>query len=334
MNSAELLTNFEACQREGVWSADWRRPRLDSTEMLRRSITAGLMVADRSDYGDVAGEEMMELAVNPGMETPASHHIHESVVHHAALADMLTSAIRAPGSPPWEIPAPTPAGWTSSAFLDPSGDRLRRVVIASSWNDDRHYSEIRSWFGLGEVAMYGLPMTMAVVVIGQQRDGKRSSPWTRGFLHPYTHKLRLRKKTRVTGETFSEKWEQIWREDRGEISTRTWLQAMLDDDILRDVCFTVDIDVPSEAAVTRIKETIVRELDYVAGYGIEMMTPEVQFSTCSKCQFLKCCWSDPPFEPSEKSGFVRVQNAGGFAGDSGEFAGDYRTQQGVSGSNR
>jgi hypothetical protein len=215
---------------------------LDATQFLREAIRAGVTEDQREDFGEVAGETIMDLAVDPGMELPPTRpHLHTSVIHHAALSDVLTTALRKPGAPAWGLPPPAVVNglpWASSAFLDPSGTKLRRVVLVTSWNDDRHYSDIQSWYGMGEVVAYGLPMQMAVLVLGSHRDGRRSGPWTKGFLHPQNHKLRFRKRAKVTSEVFSDKWEQVWREDRGEISTREWLGAMLEDDVLRDVCFS------------------------------------------------------------------------------------------------
>lgn len=298
---ADLLTAYEPCNRRGTWARDWRLPRLTSTEMLQRAIRAGVMA--ESDIGQVAGDTVMELAANPGIEMPSDHHnLHQSAIHHAYLADILTQAIRKPAESPWGVPEPLSTGWTSSALLSPSGTHLRRVAIVSSWNKDRHYQEIRSWYGIGEVAMYRMPMQMVVLVVGSNIDGRRSGPWTRGFLHPQNHQLRFRKKSKSTFETFSDKWEKVWREDRDEIEAHTWMQAMLNDDILRDVCFTVDIPVPSDEECRRIQLIADVALQCAADPG----TDALQLSTCSKCQFLKCCWSTPQFPPNEKSGYVRI----------------------------
>ncbi len=206
MSTAEILTAYECCDRKGFWSRDWQRRRLTPNEMLRRALTAGVTESERSDFGEVAGETIMELGVDPGMETPSSHNIYDSVVHHAALADILTQAIRRPGARPWSIPPPTTLGgapWASGAFVDPLGTTLRQIVLASSWSDSRHYAEVRNWRTTGEVAAYRLPMQVAVLILGQYRDGRRSGPWTKGFLHPRNRMLRFRKRARISSEVFS-----------------------------------------------------------------------------------------------------------------------------------
>jgi hypothetical protein len=311
------LTSYEICPRKGFWAQHWQRRRLDPTQMLRQAIQAGVTEAVREDFGEVAGETIMDLARDPGMELPSSHYLHQSVIHHAALADVLTTALRRPQTPAWGFPPSMVVGslqWASSAFLEPSGAKLRQLVMPSVWNDERHWSEVRSWYALGEAAVYRLPVTLVVLILGQHRQGKRSGPWTKGFLHSQNHKLRFRKRSRTDPsgrkwerkfEVFSDRWEQVWREDRDEISTATWLQAMLEDDILRDVCFTVEVPAPEKVLRERILEMAERKLERLAKIT---KLPEASMSVCDRppCQFKGCCWSVQEYEPSEKTGFVEL----------------------------
>ncbi len=276
--------------------------------MLREGITAGVTEVEREDFSVVAGERIMELAVDPGMEMPDSRNLHASVYHHATLADTLTSAIRRADDKAWRVAPPeTVAGapWSSSAFLDPTGNKLRRTVMVTAWTDSRHYSELRSWYAMGEMAVYNLPMTQVVLVLGQHRDGRRNSPWTKGFQHPANRKLRFRKKGRSSTEVFSDSWRQIWREDHDEISNHDWLQAMHGDDILRDVCFTVEIPALDQSARSRILQMAQKKVDRLLSLQV---SPEPSLSVCDRppCQFRGCCWSKEPYSPAEGGDFVQI----------------------------
>ena len=302
----DLLTAAEACARRGVFARDWQRRRLTANHVLYGAVRTGL-TETRDDFGQAAGETVMELAEDRGMDRPLGGDLYRSIIHHAALADLVTGAIRKPLDAPWSIPEPEMVNgvpWDSSAYLDPSGTKLRRVLFVSHWTDERHYREVRSWYATGEVCAYKLPMQMAVVVLGQHRDGRRAGPWTKGFLHPQNHKLRFRKKSRSSSEVFSEKWEQVWREDRGEIDNRTWLQAMMDDDVLRDVLFTVDIPVPDPEMVRRVRAMASRKLERVRKI---VALPEASLSVCEGCPFKACCWSEPEFLPGTNNGFMGSQ---------------------------
>ena len=279
MNSPTLLTHDEQCRRKGYWSRSRERTKLDDTEMIQAGLRAGLTEAKRTDWGEAAGEECYALGADPGLET-THYDVHSEVVHLSCLADAIVTALRKPGDGPWQIPPPIRLGdgplWTSAAYLDPSGLHLRRVALVSAWSDDRHYSQARSWFSIGECAAYDLPMQQAVIVLGPRRNGKRSSPWTRGLRHPLNKKLRFRKKHDVA-EGFKSTWLQIWREDFDDIPTKDWLDAMLADGVLSEVCFKVDIPALSAPARDRIRDLAARKLDTLA---MMKALPDEQFTGC------------------------------------------------------
>jgi len=310
MNTPTVLANYERCERAGYWSQRWLRRKLDAVEMLQAAIRAGLMEAKRLDWGEVAGEECYGLGYEPGLETK-HYDVHGEVVHLACIADVVTAALRKTGEAPWALPEDVVLGngatWKSGAYLDPTGLNLRRVALVSAWNDDRHYSECRSWFSLGEVCAYGLPMQMAVVVLGQSRDGKRYGPWSKGLRHPVNRKLRFKKKHDVA-EGFKSTWLSIWREDFDDISTHDWLQAMLDDGVLHDACFTVKIAVPEKAARQRILDMAMRKLERLKKMD---KVPDPQLTGCdwpTPCVFRGPCHRG--LEPGAKNGFVEIGTEG------------------------
>lgn len=285
MNTAELLTAFEMCPRLAYWSRYWERIKLDGNEMLQRAIRAGVL-SERADFGEAAGEECYSFGVEPGLHSD-HYDLHAEVIHLACIADIVSTAIRKVGEPSWKIPEDLPL-WKPSCYLSPDGLHLRRIVLVSSWNDNRHYSECRSWQSLGAVCAYGLPMQMVIVVLGQNRSGKRHSPWTKGLRHPVNKKLRFRKKNDVS-EGFKSTWLPVWREDFDDISTHDWLQAMLDDGVLQDVCFPVDIPVPEKAARQRILDMAARKLEKIQNLD---SLPDPQLTGCDwpvPCLFRTPC---------------------------------------------
>jgi len=256
-----------------------------------------------ASWGDLAGSAVMQIAADRGLDTNL-HEIYPSVCHHAALADILTATLRKPDDLAWQIPEPIQK-WTSSVFISPDGSHLRRVILVSHWTDEREQSEKRSWGTMGEICQYKLPMKLAVMVIGHQRNGKRSSPWVRGFAHPANRGLRFRKKERTRSEVFSDRWEQILREDHTEITRETWLNAMLKDDVLREAAFHIDIPVPPEATVERIRSMAERKLEKL--YALKDI-PEANLSTCEwpvPCIFKRCCWGKEQRAPSSGNGFLK-----------------------------
>lgn len=277
-DSATLLTHHERCPRAGYWARDWERQKLDPNSMIEAGLRAGLL-SDRKDFNIAAGEECYQLGADRGVDSK-EYNVHSQVVHLSALADIICFALRKPGTGPWDVPDAIPVGegpvWTSGAYLDPSGLHLRRVVLVSAWSEDRHYHEARSFHSLGEVCVYGLPMQEAVIVLGQQRDGRKHGPLAKGLLHPANKKLRFRRQRHVA-QGFKDTWIQIWREDRDEISTHDWLEAMYQDGVLADCCFAVEIPVPERTARQRVLDLVARKLQAMQPLR---ELPEQNLSTC------------------------------------------------------
>jgi hypothetical protein len=81
---------------------------------------------------------------------------------------------------------------------------------------------------------------------------------------------------------------------------------MLDDDVLRDVCFKVDIPLlPNIHLSENVRSIASRKLERLTLIGD---IPEKSMSVCDRppCPFKGCCWSEKEYEPSEKAGFVGV----------------------------
>jgi hypothetical protein len=140
-----------------------------------------------------------------------------------------------------------------------------------------------------------------VVLIGQRREGRHHSPWSKGFLHPRSRNLRIAKRS---GEKFDGNWIQCWREEQENISRDKWLDAMRADRIMNDVLFDVEVPVPDPAFQSKIGQLASRKMEAITG-TTEVPPPNI--SVCDwpqRCGFAQCCWEFT--EPSEKTGFIQI----------------------------
>lgn len=306
MDTDELLTQFEVCERAAYWSLDWEKNKINPNQLLQDGIREGLL-SNREDYGEAAGEKVVEVGRDKELTTEYSD-VYSQIIHTASLADILSHALRKSVGEPWKLPEPTtiPGGheWVSSVYLSPSGTSLRRVVLVSNWSKDKHYSFCRDWTTIGNISSYNLPMQLAICVLGQVRDGKRYGYFSRGYRHPVNKGLRFRKKTDVNSR-FKESWIQIFREDFDEIPTADWLSGMYKDGVLEDSCFSVTVDAPNDRTRTHVLDLASRKLDKLM--NLESV-PDEQFTGCSwpnKCGYILPCHSGN--NPSGKYGFVRIE---------------------------
>lgn len=305
METAKLLTAFEHCPRKAFWARDWDYGKISLTDLLQIGIREGV-TSHRSDFNEAAGESVIGTAAERQIISD-QHNIYDQCFHYASIADIVSSAIRKPSDKPWLIAEPQslPNGqtWHSGAYVSSDGRFLRRVALSSNWSDDKHYSFARSWYSLAEVCVFGLPMQQATIILGQERGGKRHGYWSHGLRHPVSKQLRFRKKG-DKATPFKASWTEIWREDFDEISTGEWLSAMLNDGVLPDVCFSVEIPVPEKSAMQRIVDLAAYRLDEI--YSANTLPPQ-QLSTCdwpTACNHRNHCHKNDP--PSGRYGFVRV----------------------------
>lgn len=300
MTSADLLTENDRCPRNGFWSSQWQRQKLHPNDILRRAVDAGLMSTEE-DPGQSAGDEVMTLCADRGLDISGTG-LYQIAMHNAALADIVVTLLRSGHR--WERPADTTVNtvnWESSVYLDPSGLRLHRVILVDRWSDERKLAERHSWRTAGEIAAYELPMTLHIVLIGQRRDGKHVSPWSKGWLHPKSRGLRIRKSS---GEGFGGNWIACWREEQDTISRDHWVEAMKRDGVIPDVLFKVDVQPPCAEIIAKWKRLAEKKLVQIQ---TTTETPDPCPSQCwwpTPCQFAECC--SQYTIPSEKNGFIAL----------------------------
>lgn len=295
--SAEILTNFEHCQRWGYWSLSWKRHRLSPIQAFHESVHRAL-TEDVADPGDHAGSIIMTLATERGLEIPSKYNKYECAINHAAIADLVVTAIRQGNGERWRVCDQPRDGWASSVRMDPAGGQLRRFLAVSHWSEEREYSVKHSWYVLGEIAHFELPMQLVIAVLGPTTGGRRQSAWAKGLLHPQLSELRFRRRRRAKIEGFRETWLPVYREQHAEISRERWLSAMHADDVLRELLFVVNVAVPEPRQLATIRDLAWRQRHRL--HALEAL-PERQLATCldpiHPCPFRSCCWSDPQVLP-------------------------------------
>jgi hypothetical protein len=297
ISSAELLSNFEHCQRWGHWSQSWERHRMRPLEMLHSAVRQAL-IEDCKDPGESAGEIVMTLAADRGLDISLSHNLYRCGINHACIADLIVTRLRQDGGR-WIVPC-SDERWTTSALVSPEGTHLRRFLAVTYWSEDREFFEKHSWYSLGEIAHYELPMQLVIAVLGPVNGGRRHGHWSKAIMHPQRSELRFRLRRRAKVEGFKETWLPIWREEHDEISREKWLASMAMDEVLQQSLFVLDIPVPERPRLIQMRDMAARQLERLQKIR---RLPEKQLSTCHNplhpCPFRACCWSDPGSGPEE-----------------------------------
>lgn len=299
MGSAEVLLNHDRCPRLAHWGMRWQAANIDASEALALAVEAGVM-SEEKDPGQCAGDTIMTIASERRLNVPGSQY--DCALHLASLADIITTVLRT-GTPAWAHPtsrAWQTLVWESSAFIE-AGIRLRRIALVDRWSDERKLHELHSWKTLGEQAIYELPMTITVVVIGHRRIGRYHSQWSKGWLHPRSKTLRIQKRS---GESFKGGWVECWREQHDGISRDYWLDMMHKDHVMPEVLFPVTVDLPRDNLLVPIRALAEHKMQEIVAAP---KTPPPTISACDwprRCKFHDCCWHLK--EPTAHSGFVQL----------------------------
>lgn len=297
MGSTEVLLNHDRCPRLAHWGMRWQAPNIDASEALALAIDAGVMATD-GDPGQFAGDTIMTIASERRLNVPGSQY--DCALHLASLADIITTVLRT-GTPAWARPTDRTwqtMVWESSCFIE-AGIRLRRIALVDRWSDERRMHELHSWRTLGEQAVYELPMTISVVVIGNRRVGRYPSPWSRGWLHPRSRTLRIQKRG---GETFKGGWTECWREQHDEIEREHWIEMMRKDGVLSEHLFPIMVDLPKDGFLVPARALAQSKMQSIV---TTTKTPPPTISACDwprRCKFHGCCWNLK--EPTANAGFV------------------------------
>ena len=301
-DTASILIADEECNRKGQWNLRWEKNKLPAARILDIGIRAGLTY-DGEDFGVEAGSVVYEFGATRGVDSDL-YDQHSEIVHIANMADIISVAARKKGDKPWKTPDPV-EGWDPRCFISPDGRYLRRIVCVPNWSEERQHSITRSWYTLGPIAFYDLPMQIAVAITGNRREGKYHSFWNHALQHPQNKKLRFRKKTDIASG-FKSTWLECWRPDHDEISTQEWINAMCEDDVLKDIFFKLDVPAMDAVSRKRVMDVAGRKLERIRN---TKTLPDEQYTGCSfpvRCQFLGCC--NRGELPNGRFGFILVKD--------------------------
>lgn len=297
MDSAPLLNADDHCRRLAHYSLKWEPPVIRPTEALYQAIEHGLADESGDDPGDVASEHLMELATTRGLDSNQEDLLGEAE-HLAGIASFVTWILRTGEA--WKRPEPIklPNGtpWSPGAFLSADEGHLRRVVLCGRWDAYRMVEEEHDWRTL-ESAIYGVPMDLVVVILGQERNGRRHGPLCKGWTHPVSKTLRFRKRD---GSGFDGAWTPVFRE-QADFTREQWLDTLVEDGNLPESVLVhrgPDPNLPQNLRQVA-SEQLLRVEEYK---GI----PDPQLSRCfdrfHPCPFRSCCPNG--IEPSEANGFI------------------------------
>lgn len=228
MISTLNIVQHDQCPRLQTWSAGYELPRVSIAEALNTSLREGLLAGDAGR----AYASFMAQASNPGLDVEGRN-VYDVAQHHARLIEVVCFYLLG------DLGAWKPCGAIDDfqpLSYQMEDERLRRVVLCSSWSTLREAEERNSWWTAADTAITNRPMLINAIVIGQSRNGFRLSPWTTGFVHPENGIMRIKKKE----GRFTENWRKVYREAT-DYHPEEWLKVMQGDGAFEDVVHSLTV---------------------------------------------------------------------------------------------
>lgn len=305
LSSAQLDT-LDRCPRRFAFERDHETRSISPVGLLYAAIEGS---ATSSDPIAGAREAILErtarLDVNAGDLNPLS-----AARHVTATAEVIALALRERLGQASRVPDVDIGGhrWRSNLF-ECRGE-LHRLVLASHMDDDTLRSFAHSWGTIGELAALERPLTLTVVLIGSQRNGRRHSHWTKASQHP-VQKSVLRFAARKRDDGFTANWKLVWREQT-EIGADEWLKKMRSDDVLDELIVSRKIRYSGgDERMLQARRDIVTLAEMAAS---ARTSDPMRRSSCDEigrgaCPWQPCCYAATPTGPQDLPGLYRPRSS-------------------------
>jgi hypothetical protein len=255
---AYSLDTFQRCPRRWLLERSWRvirwRPKSLFDSCLRQGIFQISNGSDPAAEIQRARTRFLSTAANPGLDLSEGA---DSWVVANDYAGMLSTVLTAVARtvlltvqqlPPIRVTeSDASSQWSPLSWSDESGT-LHRWITVDAYDSAILSREAHSWSVFGDIVTLDAPLTLHVISIGQQRNGRRHSPWARAYKHPViAHRYKFqRKNSRGHGTSLSEQWIPIWYADQPNPDPVTWVDLMDSDGITPTLLHHIPIAQPSE----------------------------------------------------------------------------------------
>jgi hypothetical protein len=181
--------------------------------------------------------------------------------------------------------------WESLAHVD-DHSTLHRWITVDHWGEADLVRELHSWRTIGEMAATGLPMTIHVIEIGQNRNGRRSVAWARAYKHPTMANLGMHFKGKDP-KAFKG-WRHLYLAD-SKMDPDAWAEQLWKEGAAQELLHDIRVKVPSEKQCAAIKREIVMEAQAMERVKEPWSELPMSRNACDvyvPCPFQQVCYTD------------------------------------------
>lgn len=230
---AHAVTAHQTCRRSYLLHLDYQviRYRAKSLfdSLLRKVILRLSAGDDAAAVSADARTAFLTAAASPGLDLPPGADPYAIAKEWCAMLDTIPCAIARLTllvlKPSAIVQLSPSVGWRVLSNMDDSGT-LHRWITVDRWDDDALAREMHGWYAFGDMAVLAAPMMIHAVEISGIRNGRRASPWARGWRHPTHANLGYLRFRHADGSPMKG-WKPIHLADHArEITPAEWVDAM------------------------------------------------------------------------------------------------------------
>jgi hypothetical protein len=300
---AASLNDFQVCKRRFILNSEWRlaryRPKLLFDLLLRRGILQLTKQADVAQVASAAKSTFLQRAADPGLDIIGKDP-YQAAKGWTSLLESALHGVSRTTLPVLHDPAPvqltSSIDWRFLSWADDAG-MLHRWITVESWDSDTLLRELHSWRTFGDLVMSGCPLVLHVIVLGQQRNGRFMSPWTRTYVHPAMPSLRWRwTKPEDTS------WKPVQLLDQKRLDVTEWIDQAWSQQAIQPLLQDQQVEMPPESVCRDTKYQIAREASdmfRLVNERTSYLAEPMSRGSCdlySPCHFQSVCHSAEPVD--------------------------------------
>lgn len=304
---AASLSDFQTCKRRFILNSSWRlarwRPKLLFDVLLRRGIIG---LARQQDVAQVAADAkatFLQRAADPGLDIIGRDPYQASKGWTSLLESVLHGIARTVLPVLHDPPVAkltSDIDWRFLSWADDAGT-LHRWVTVESWDADTISRELHSWRTFGDLVMSGCPLVLHAIVLGQNRNGRFLSPWTRAYVHPAMTNLKWKwMKPEDTN------WKPVQLMDQHKLDVNEWIDRAWGQGAIQPLLQDQQVELPADSVIRDTKYQIVREAAEMARLVEERRSYLAEPMSRGSCDLYIPCAYQPVCHVAEPPDLVQL----------------------------
>jgi len=257
---ASSIQDYQSCKRKFILSSAWRLSRFRAKSLhdtlLRRAIFQLSHGKDVAQVSADAKASFLEKAADPGLDLIGKDP-YQAAKGWISLLDSVLHGLARTELPVLHDPPPTrltsSMEWRFLSWADDSG-QLHRFLTVDALDDDALSREMHSWRTFGDLVMGQVPLILHVIILGQFRNSRHASPWTRAYRHPSMSSLRWQF---VKPEDTS--WKPLYLADQHQVDAEEWVEMGWSQGAIQPLIQSLLVEQPDESVRRDTLSQIVME---------------------------------------------------------------------------